>query len=485
MSKDAFNALLKVLEEPAPHVKFILATTEPEKVLPTILSRCQRYDFHNIPTREIAAHLKIICQREGVAADDDALMLIAKAGAGSMRDAISVLDRLLSAGEKTLSAEMIEQMLGLPRSQLIFDLVQHIGQGDTKSALTLVNRIVFHGLAMDSLLASLIDHVRNLLVIRTCGTKSELVEVFGVTPEEMEKQAGQFDPVMLSQDIVILEELRRTARQSQAARALLDATIVRLTLAEQFTPIDDLLEQNASAAADPAAKKKDNPPLRSASLPAAISAPPSPAPTPSPSPATSSSDDSVDDGDALPAVGKVWDDGPKRSLSEILAEANRRQPSAPAVSVSVRPAVSHLPHDVADFWNATLQRVGEILGTPVKIPLESGQVTRDNQQVIVRFGGPFAAMASFLEKHRDQVRQIVCDVTSEELSLRFEVDESSQPTIPATPGRPRTNSPATPAPAPARPEGVPITPELRDQLTQDPLIRAVIQTFNATIVKVQ
>src|SRR3712207_2664850 len=127
LSKSAFNALLKTLEEPPGHVKFILATTEPEKVLPTILSRCQRYDFRNIPTREIAAHLKNVCKQEKISADDDALLLVAKAGAGSMRDSLSLLDRLLSIGEKKLTIGMIEQLLGMPRSQLIYDLVQAVG----------------------------------------------------------------------------------------------------------------------------------------------------------------------------------------------------------------------------------------------------------------------------------------------------------------------------------------------------------------------
>src|SRR3954463_14513894 len=146
LSKSAFNALLKTLEEPPSHVKFILATTEPEKVLPTILSRCQRYDFRNIPTREIAAHLKEICKKEKIKADEDALLLVAKAGAGSMRDSLSLLDRLLSVGEKELTTEMIEELLGLPKTQLIFDLAQSIGEGDVKSVLCRVETITSQGL---------------------------------------------------------------------------------------------------------------------------------------------------------------------------------------------------------------------------------------------------------------------------------------------------------------------------------------------------
>src|SRR4051812_46703023 len=177
LSKNAFNALLKTLEEPPSHVKFILATTEPEKVLPTILSRCQRYDFRNIPTREIAQHLASICKQEKIKADEDALLLVAKAGAGSMRDSLSLLDRLLSVGEKNLTSEMIEQLLGLPKTQLIFDLAQSIGEADVKQVLTRADKMVSGGLSPDQLIGSLVDHLRNLLILRACGADSNLVEV--------------------------------------------------------------------------------------------------------------------------------------------------------------------------------------------------------------------------------------------------------------------------------------------------------------------
>src|SRR5271170_5218515 len=189
LSKNAFNALLKTLEEPPSHVKFILATTEAEKVPATILSRCQRYDFRNIGAREIADHLKGICKKEKIAADDDALLLIAKAGAGSMRDSLSLLDRLLSADEKKLSVEVIEQLLGLPKIQLIFDLVDAIGGSDVKAVLSQTQSLINGGLSVDSLLATLIDHLRNLLVLRTCGADSNLIEVPGLSMGDLVKQS--------------------------------------------------------------------------------------------------------------------------------------------------------------------------------------------------------------------------------------------------------------------------------------------------------
>src|SRR3954462_7195596 len=199
LSKQSFNALLKTLEEPPEHVKFILATTEAEKLLPTILSRCQRYDFRNIPTREIVEHLKEILKKERIKADEEAVMLIAKAGAGSMRDALSLLDRLLSVGEKQLTVETIEQSLGLPRSQAIFDLAQRIGEGQVAEVLKLADKLICEGLSADTLANALSDHLRNLLVTRTCGANSELIEVAGLATADLEKQAGRFEPVVLTQ----------------------------------------------------------------------------------------------------------------------------------------------------------------------------------------------------------------------------------------------------------------------------------------------
>jgi DNA polymerase-3 subunit gamma/tau len=247
LSKSAFNALLKILEEPPGHVKFILATTEPEKVLPTILSRCQRYDFRNIPSKEIAAHLKEICKKEKISAADDALALVAKAGAGSMRDALSLLDRLLSLGDKSLSAKDVEQILGLPRAQAVFELVDSLGSGDVKQTLERAGTLISAGLSPDALIAALSDHLRNLLIALTCGKESGLIDIPGLGDADLAAQASRFEAASLAQDIAILEELRRTMRQNQTGRAMLDAILVRIALAEQFAPINQALSGGGAA----------------------------------------------------------------------------------------------------------------------------------------------------------------------------------------------------------------------------------------------
>jgi DNA polymerase-3 subunit gamma/tau len=247
LSKSAFNALLKILEEPPSHVKFILATTEPEKVLPTILSRCQRYDFRNISSKEIASHLKEICKKEKISTDDDALALVAKAGAGSMRDALSLLDRLLSLGDKKLAAKDVEQILGLPKAQLIYELVESIGSGEIKETLERAGNLISSGLSPDSLVTAISEHLRNLLIALTCGNDSELLDLPGLSDSDLAAQAAKFDAAALAQDIAILEELRRNMRQSQTGRAMLDAALVRIALADQFSSIDQLLAGGATA----------------------------------------------------------------------------------------------------------------------------------------------------------------------------------------------------------------------------------------------
>ncbi|MEM8874827.1 MAG: DNA polymerase III subunit gamma/tau [Planctomycetota bacterium] len=243
LSKAAFNALLKTMEEPPGHVKFILATTEPERVPATILSRVQRYDFRNIPTSEIAGHLKDVVGSEKREADDEALMLVAKAGAGSMRDALSLLDRLLSVGEK-LTAEHIVQMLGMPRQQALADLTDAIGTGEISKVLEQTEAMLAAGLSGESLVTALSDHLRDLLLMGTCGKDTDLVEPAGLERSTLAEQAEKFSPADLAQDIAILEDLKRSLRGG-TGRALLDATLVRLTLASQFTPVSALMDGSA------------------------------------------------------------------------------------------------------------------------------------------------------------------------------------------------------------------------------------------------
>jgi DNA polymerase III subunit gamma/tau len=522
LSKSAFNALLKTLEEPPEHVKFILATTEPEKVLPTILSRCQRYDFRNIPTREIAQHLASISKQEKIKADDDALLLVAKAGAGSMRDSLSLLDRLLSLGEKHLTVEIIESLLGLPKSQVLFELADAIGRGDVKATLAQTDCIIQAGLSVDSFLAALVDHLRNLLVLSACGGDSDMVEVPGLSAKDLSAQAQRFDAVTLSQDIAILEELRRQVRQSNAGRALLDATLVRLALAEQFSPVADVMNRVNGAAGMSTAGQGQKKKLEgvecsefgvqgsgNATKPRAeaVGDAPGPStgaekgdgnysPSPMPAPAAVAVADDDDDDDALPAVGRVWEDGPKPSLSTIMAPAKQHERQAtpaerPAAEANVE-AVD--PSGLPGTWQALLAMLAKH-GPSLQGLLSQGRfVGIEEGRAVIRYSKNQEMTVRLLEKNgkREMIAAALTELRSEPTGVRFEVEAGEgEATVAiaaaATQVAPRRATSAAPAPPPepvASAPSIRLTPELRAELEADPLIRAVIE-MGGNIVKVE
>jgi DNA polymerase-3 subunit gamma/tau len=152
LSNSAFNALLKTMEEPPEHVKFILCTTEPHKVPATIQSRCQRFDFRNISTARISGHLKDVLKKEKVQADDQLVWQVARLGNGSMRDALSLMDRLIATGQSPLTMQVLEEMLGLPDQTLVAQLVDALATGDVAQSLQITADLLGRGIAQDQLI---------------------------------------------------------------------------------------------------------------------------------------------------------------------------------------------------------------------------------------------------------------------------------------------------------------------------------------------
>ncbi len=248
LSTAAFNALLKTMEEPPTHVKFILCTTESHKVPATIQSRCQRFDFRNIPTARIAEHLTNVLKQEKLQADKEVIWQLARLGNGSMRDALSLLDRLIATGQQPLTAQVLEDMLGLPPQQALFQLVQALAQQDVPTALTRGHGLLGQGIAQDQFFEVLIEHLRLLLIAAACGADSPLLEVSDETRQELGKQARQFDAPGLVHMIALCENVQRLSKDSANPLALFDAALVRLTLAEKMADVTALLSGGGNAA---------------------------------------------------------------------------------------------------------------------------------------------------------------------------------------------------------------------------------------------
>lgn len=232
LTREAFNALLKTMEEPPEHVKFILCTTEPAKVLPTIQSRCQRFDFRNISTARIVEHLQDVLKRESVEAEPEMLHQVARLADGSMRDALSVLERLLAAGEKRLTLRLLEDLLGLPERQLVGAILDSCADASPAGALKAVDDLLTRGISGEQVLTSLMDRVRDLLLIATCGVDSPLVDLSDAARAEEARRASRWAPQALVHMISVCEAAHRVLRSSPAPRAVLDAALVRLAMTD-------------------------------------------------------------------------------------------------------------------------------------------------------------------------------------------------------------------------------------------------------------
>jgi DNA polymerase-3 subunit gamma/tau len=244
LTVNAFNALLKMLEEPPSHVKFIFATTEPNKVIPTIQSRCQRYDFRNISPAKIAGQLKNILEQEKIKYEEDLLVSLAKMANGSMRDGLSLLDRLISTGIEPLALKLLEDYLGCADSEKIYNLINHIGDSDAAGALSAIEELINSGHDEIQIVDALIDYMRDVMVIKSTGADSKLV----VLTEQQRKQSGElaekFDTAALVYNITTLERMRYSIKNADMPRALLEAAILRFALSEHFMNVDELLGQS-------------------------------------------------------------------------------------------------------------------------------------------------------------------------------------------------------------------------------------------------
>ena len=249
LSMQAFNALLKTMEEPPEHVVFILCTTESHKVPATIQSRCQRFDFKNIPTPKIAEHLKSVVRDEKASADDDLIHMVARLGNGSMRDALSVMDRLLASGQKKLTVELLENLLGLPDRDLISSLIDAVADGNAKTALEKADELTKRGVSADQMIEALLERFRDLMVLSACGPETDIVELSGAARKDEVARAGKFDAAGVVHMIALCESIQRAIKSSSSSRALLDALIVRLAMTEKLADVTAIVMGSTAKAA--------------------------------------------------------------------------------------------------------------------------------------------------------------------------------------------------------------------------------------------
>jgi len=230
LTSDAFNALLKTLEEPPEHVKFIFATTEIHKVPATILSRCQRFDFKRIQVEIIMANLQSICAKENLKANEEALFAIAKASQGSMRDALSILDQLSALSDKGIDAADVFSMLGMVEIEFLFDLTDALIARSCIKALDIFNQIIERGKDIKQLGKDLTEHFRHLMIVKVGGVSlNGLIDYPSGVKQRLAAQAEKITIGGILKAIELFIEAQETAKIMETLRMPLEVAFAKLT----------------------------------------------------------------------------------------------------------------------------------------------------------------------------------------------------------------------------------------------------------------
>ncbi len=435
LTSQAFNALLKTMEEPPKHVKFILCTTEPHQVPATIQSRCQRFDFKAIPASRIAAHLGEVLEKERVESEPEVLGRIARMANGSMRDALSLLDRLVSGAKGRLTAKQLEDLFGLPEDAVVDDLLGGVGRSDVAGTLRAAGQLLDRGLSPERLLDALAERMRELLVIATCGEDSDLLETAADRRPALASLAANFDPAMLASMIALCDSVGRSVRSSSAPRALLDAALARLAMSGRFADAAGLLAGTASRGDAPA--KKLRAPVAGAESPRPAAREPVSAPA------------SARTEVAAPARSRE----PEPSESALQSPPARNEAGRSAADD--RLASLDSPAALASFWEAAIEHAG----TPRRrAMLESVKPVSYEAGVLRMQASGLAAAAKWLETRPEPLLEFLREYCGRKVAVRF--DAVAEVEVP-------------------RPSGDRVDPEI----LANPVVREAMDLFDASVLR--
>ncbi len=243
LTPEAFNALLKTLEEPPTRVIFILATTQPHKIPLTILSRCQRFDFKRIPAKEIFQRLKEIVSQEGVEVSDKGLLLIARESRGSLRDAQSLLDQTISFAGKEITDEDVKEILGVIDSAIFFEITSAIAGGDTGKCLDIVDNIYTFGYDIRRFCRELLEHLRNLMVVKIGGDPDQLTDLQGKEIEDLVAQSEAFSLEQIQLLFNVLLKSEEEISRSTFPKVIMEVALVKMATLRPLVPLDEIMEK--------------------------------------------------------------------------------------------------------------------------------------------------------------------------------------------------------------------------------------------------
>ena len=342
LSREAFDALLKVFEEPPVGVRFVLATTEPHKMPATIVGRCQRFDFRRVPVEAVAEHLERIAKDEGMSLTAEAAHAIARQTEGSVRDALSLLDQASVLGAGEIGEDVVTSLIGSGRSDVQYALGDAVAVGDAKGVFELVSRLVQEGQDLRFVTNEVLAHFRNLLLVKTAPGQHDLLDVTDQEAERLAAQATKYSTPELGRVIALLIAAQTDMRWTTSPRLSLELALIRATIPETDAAPEALVSRlerlervagiTSGGGGSGAAAPGSDSPARSRSATASTSesagsqSPSSATPAP-PTPATPPTDADSPGGPAAAGTGNAADSAPpavetKRMRSPKGAEAS-------------------------------------------------------------------------------------------------------------------------------------------------------------------
>lgn len=262
LSIGAFNALLKTLEEPPAHAKFVFATTNPEKVPPTILSRCQRFDFVRIPFNLIVEKLEKIIGAESLDVSEEAVFTIARASDGSLRDAESILDQLASFSADKISGEDVINLLGMIEEDRLSRIVDSIYRKDIRASLQAIDEVVNKGKDISQFIIGLMNYVRNMMILAVSSELRPLIDFPDSYVETLKEQAERFKIEELLYIFYTLSAALKAVKRSEVARFILEAAFIKLSMRSELIYLADVAEKLSSLESN----LKSEPPARHKSI---------------------------------------------------------------------------------------------------------------------------------------------------------------------------------------------------------------------------
>ncbi|OAI56861.1 hypothetical protein AYO47_01920 [Planctomyces sp. SCGC AG-212-M04] len=436
LTKEAFNALLKTLEEPPPNVKFIFCTTEPNKVPDTILSRCQRFDFGVIATPQIAQRLTEIASQEGIRVDEEAVNLVARRAAGSMRDSQSLFDQLLAFGAEHITVEDVHRLLGTAPDDRLFELFEAVAREDRAAVLSDLDRSLSEGCQLGSLTEQLLTFLRDLMITAAGAGAVNLMSVSESSRERVQNLANQLGLRRIGASLQILADCRARMQRTTYGRPLLELALVRMTLLGELTEIGALLEGGVAPAVASAPARMVAPPARPALAPAA---------------AADLKKNALTDPPAIerlePAVGQPERvspvaDAPKRGLQELLSP---------------------------EGWEEVLLRLPEQLASHVR--KSNDRAILGPKALAVLFGSNYFLSKSYCERP-DAVNRLaaaVSEVCGEAVSVQIRASVPPRTTNPSTsPNTRNTSNRRSPA-----------------STQNDPFVQQAIAVFGGSVAEVR